>query len=169
MRNKILLLVIVAVSFLPLNAGADEPIRYLERKPFDVVRTDVVGRNEPIASLMLEMADDPGEHATGLMHRRALLDRHGMMFVFKTPSRPSFWMKNVHVPLDLVFINKRGRIIDIHPNARPGDETSIPAPGLILAVIEIAGGSARAQGLRVGDEIQPWPPLNRLADGPGNQ
>ncbi len=54
----------------------------------------------------LEVAQTPEQQQMGLMHRPALPDDRGMLFTFSQPQPVSFWMKNVPVPLDMVFLNK---------------------------------------------------------------
>lgn len=56
-------------------------------------------------SLMVEIADDPQEHRTGLMHREDLTWDSGMLFVFEDEGVRSFWMKNTKIPLDIIFFN----------------------------------------------------------------
>ncbi len=39
------------------------------------------------------------------------------------------WMKDTLLPLDMIFIDASGKIINIAQNARPMDETIIPSGG----------------------------------------
>ncbi len=54
----------------------------------------------------VEVAITPEERNKGLMFREYLCPQCGMFFVFRYPSRLSFWMKNTLIPLDIVFIEK---------------------------------------------------------------
>lgn len=55
-----------------------------------------------------ELALTSAARSRGLMHRtRAPAD--GMLFVFSTPTRGGFWMKNTLVPLTIVFFDAAGR------------------------------------------------------------
>ena len=56
------------------------------------------------------------------------------------PETVTFWMKNTLIPLDMLFIDQRGHITKIHPNAKPLDKTPIFGGDRIFAVLEINGG-----------------------------
>ena len=77
-----------------------------------------------------------------------------MLFVYPRPQFAAFWMKNTLIPLDMLFIDERGRAKAIHSNAIPGDETLIPGGNGVLAVLEINGGLAKALGIGVGAEMR---------------
>jgi uncharacterized membrane protein (UPF0127 family) len=120
---------------------------------------------QPLQSLMLvtekgrfafkvEDADTFERRETGLMCRTALAPNRGMLFDFRQPSEDvAFWMKNTLIPLDIVFIRPDGRVLSIARNARPLDETPLPAGGEVRGVLEIAGGRAAQIGLMPGDKV----------------
>lgn len=128
---------------------------------------DVVHFNtaQGVASFHVEIADDDAERAQGLMYRRELAADAGMLFIYDSPRRTSFWMRNTYIPLDLVFMDAAGVIRHIHRNARPMDETSIPGAAIgdpqpeRLMILEIAAGQADAHGLKVGQPMA-YPRLN---------
>jgi uncharacterized membrane protein (UPF0127 family) len=84
------------------------------------------------------------------MHRDALDRDSGMLFVFTPPQPVGFWMKDTFIPLDLLFFDKDGRLVHIHENALPLDETPIVVSQNIRAVLEINGGLAKKLGLKLG-------------------
>lgn len=109
------------------------------------------------ARITLELALTPQEIAQGLMYRPLLPDDRGMLFLFEFERRPSFWMKNTIIPLDLVFLNGYGRVVDIIDNAQPCP--SEPCPQYIpenpaKAVLEIAAGGAARHGIEEGDLLE---------------
>ena len=119
-----------------------------EMRPLTIKRTD-----GSVLPLQVEIADSPAERAQGLMGRRDLADRHGMLFIFPEEDRLRFWMKNTPLFLDIIFINSDGKILSIHPKARPYDETAIPSLQPAQYVLEIKGGEAAALNITPGDHI----------------
>ena len=104
----------------------------------------------------LELAVTSEEIGRGLMFRPSLPDDRGMLFLFSEERLPNFWMKNTIVPLDLVFFDNSGKIVDVIQNVQPC--AAEPCPQYIpsdpaRAVLEIAAGNSDRLGLRVGDVV----------------
>ena len=53
----------------------------------------------------LEIAASGEEQECGLMHRKTMHRRAGMIFPFVQPRLASFWMENTPLPLDLIFVD----------------------------------------------------------------
>ena len=106
------------------------------------------------AMFSIELADDPGERAQGLMFREELGRNQGMLFVYESPRHASFWMRNTLIPLDMIFVGPDGVVTRVHENAIPLDETSIDGGGDVLAVLEINGGLASQLGIGVGSKLR---------------
>lgn len=102
----------------------------------------------------VELADDAASRRRGLMFRQSMPLDHGMLFDFEREQPLSFWMKNTPLPLDIIFIDRRGIIVHIHHRAVPYDETPIPSRKPASAVLEINGGVARLIGIAEGDRIR---------------
>jgi uncharacterized membrane protein (UPF0127 family) len=103
----------------------------------------------------LEVAKTPQQQALGLMYRQSLPANRGMLFLFDNPQMVRFWMKNVSIDLDLIFLSQ-GEIQAIASNVPPCQETPCPTYGpdvLIDQVIELRGGIAQELGIEVGDRI----------------
>src|SRR5262245_13337699 len=101
----------------------------------------------------VEMAITPEEQARGLMFRRDLPDRQGMLFDFKREQPTSFWMKNTYVPLDMIFIRADGRILNIAENTVPLSEALVSSSGPVRAVLEVVAGTTRKLGIAPGDRV----------------
>ena len=76
----------------------------------------------------LEVADTYNTRQTGLMNRDSMPADHGMIFVFDEQEELGFWMKNTRIPLDIIFLDKTGRVVSVH-QMKPFDETDIPSDG----------------------------------------
>ena len=102
----------------------------------------------------VELALTPDEHAQGLMYRREMADDAGMLFIFDDNRPRHFWMRNTFIPLDIIFIQANGRIVNIVENAEPQTETLRSSKGAAVAVLEINGGLARKLGIRRGNVVK---------------
>src|SRR5208337_614719 len=58
---------------------------------------------QKIAQIDIEISDTPLKMAQGLMRRSFLPQNAGMLFIFHTSKRLTFWMKNTFIPLDIIF------------------------------------------------------------------
>ncbi|MFP1645040.1 DUF192 domain-containing protein [Pontitalea aquivivens] len=105
------------------------------------------------ARFAVEIADDAAERAQGLMGRERMPAGAGMLFIYDRPEPVAFWMKNTPLPLDLLFIDETGRVVHLHENAVPFDETPLPSGTPVLMVLEINGGLARRIGIAPGAVI----------------
>lgn len=101
-------------------------------------------------SFAVELADDPAERAQGLMFRESLPLSQGMLFVYETPGRPGFWMKNTLIPLDMIFADHTGTVTRVHENAIPGDLNPVDGGPGVMFVLEINGGLASRLGIAPG-------------------
>ena len=106
------------------------------------------------AKFDVEIADTNEERAQGLMFRENLPRGAGMLFVYEYPQTAAFWMKNTLIPLDIIFLDERGQVTLVHPNAVPGDLTPIPGGDQVFAVLEINGGLAARYGISAGTQMR---------------
>lgn len=106
------------------------------------------------AGFSVAVADDDMERSRGLMFVEQMPTMSGMLFVYESPRRASFWMRNTLIPLDMLFADETGRITHIHENAVPLDETPIPGGDGVQFVLEINGGLSARLGIAVGDAMQ---------------
>ncbi len=111
----------------------------------------------------IEIADDDAERAAGLMYRRVMPDDRGMLFVFEESRRVAFWMKNTPMPLDLVFVDEQGIVVDIKPGT-PFSEAPIAPAGPVRFVLELKAGTAQRTGIVAGDRMR-HPVIDRVAGG----
>tara|TARA_R110002049_G_scaffold23545_3_gene83373 strand:+ start:94924 stop:95385 length:462 start_codon:yes stop_codon:yes gene_type:complete len=106
------------------------------------------------ARFSIEVADEPEEQARGLMHRTSLPGSAGMLFIYDSPRRLSFWMRDTLIPLDMLFVDARGVVQYIHHRAVPLDESPIPGGDDLLSVLEINGGMSERLGITVGTQLR---------------
>ena len=74
-------------------------------------------KNAKSVSINCEIAKSYRAKMKGMMNRESLLKDRGMLFSFLIPGHRFFWMKNVKIPLDIIFINRKFEIIYIHESS----------------------------------------------------
>ena len=136
----IILLVFVAGCTKNLGKNADEIL---------------IDNGEKILKVNAEIADDSEERAKGLMFRERLEENSGMLFVFGNEEEQTFWMKNTLIPLDMIFIDKNFKIVDIK-YAIPCDKdpcslykSSMP----VKYVLEVNSNFTTRNNIKIGNNI----------------
>jgi uncharacterized protein len=80
----------------------------------------------------------------------------GMLFTFKEPQAHDggrgFWMKNTIVPLDIVYVDRDMKVINIGAG-KPFVEEPVLARGDFQYVVEVKAGLAMKYGLTPGSKI----------------
>ena len=115
----------------------------------------VVTANGPV-KYNVENAVTEKELAEGLMLREKLAANSGMFFKsspFVPDGKLTLWMENTKIPLDMLFLNKSGKIVYIFENAVPMSRTLITSPVPAFYVIEVNAGDAQKHGINVGDMV----------------
>ncbi len=102
-----------------------------------------------------EVAETFNEKTNGLMHREKLEKNTGMLFSFMFPWYRFFWMKNVKIPLDIIFVNSKNKIIKIHEaKVEKGFFYKFySSHGLCKYVIETNMGFCKKNNIRENQEI----------------
>jgi uncharacterized membrane protein (UPF0127 family) len=101
----------------------------------------------------IELAKSAAALRRGLMERRRMDDDAGMLFDYSTPKKINMWMKNTFIPLDMLFIDKFGKIVRIVENTTPLSIDTIASLDLVLAVLELNGGTAKRLSIKLGDKV----------------
>jgi len=101
----------------------------------------------------VELALTSEQQARGLMHRESLAEDAGMLFVYPRDRMISMWMRNTLISLDMLFLDRRGRIVRIAERTTPLSEATISSGRPARAVLEVPAGTARRLGLATGDRV----------------
>ena len=101
----------------------------------------------------VEVAETPAQMEQGLMFRTSLASDAGMLFVYPQPTVATMWMRNTLIPLDMLFVDAQGRIVNIGQRAVPQSLDVISAAAPVRAVIELNGGTAARLGIEPGDQV----------------
>jgi len=90
----------------------------------------------------LEIAQTISQKARGLSQRNNLCPNCGMIFVYQKEGTYPFWMKNTHIPLDIIWIDSVGKVVDIK-TGQPQDlsllTNSTPAQYIIETNPDVTG------------------------------
>lgn len=103
--------------------------------------------NSLVTRIVIELAESDAEQAQGLMYRRSLPDRGGMLFIDDAPSMQSFWMRNTPLPLDILFIDDRGEIVNIVKRTTPYSDERIESTDSARYVLEVRAGFTDRYGI----------------------
>jgi uncharacterized protein len=102
----------------------------------------------------VEVAETPAQMQQGLMFRPTMAADAGMLFDYKIPTVATMWMRNTLIPLDMLFVDAQGRVVNIRERAVPQSLDVIAAAAPVRAVIELNGGTAARLGIAPGDRVQ---------------
>lgn len=144
----------------PLNLNTTTPPKNTEQilaelpNPPLPTKTLTIDKPQKDIVFTVEIADTDETKKKGLMARLFLQENHGMFFVFDQEAPLSFWMKNMKFSLDLIFLDKDMRIVDIIPYVPPcrvdpclNYKSKAPAQ----YVLEIDSGKSDVLGIAIGD------------------
>ena len=104
-------------------------------------------------SFEVELAVTERQHSQGLMYRRSMAANAGMLFDYGSMRHIRMWMKNTYLPLDMIFIDSKGKIINIVERTIPHSLSVISSRGRVRAVLELNSGTASRLGIIEGDRV----------------
>ena len=103
--------------------------------------------------LDLFLADTADQRRQGLMFIDEMDEFEGMLFRYERAARINMWMKNTHIPLDMLFIRGDGAIAGIERRTRPMTTTRISSPEAVPFVLELNGGMTERWGIEPGNRL----------------
>ncbi len=117
---------------------------------------EIINNDKRSIIVQVEIANNPDLRSSGLAGRSQLGDYQGMIFIFDKEDRYSFWMYDMLIPLDIIYIDSRGVIVDILKNQLPcsdQDCPSIVSPKPFKYVLEVNSGFSRVNRVDIGNEV----------------
>lgn len=89
------------------------------------------------------------------MHRKKLGDKQGMLFIFESEDYHGFWMKNMHFPLDILWLSADKKVVDIHQFALPCKDVckNLIPKAKASYVLEVNAGFVQSHRVAVGDTV----------------
>ena len=126
-------------KFLLIGSIAVIVVVILGRSTSPYFTTITVGEQ----NLTVEIAKTARQQESGLSGRDSLKDDYGMLFVFDQPTIPSFWMKDMRFPIDIIWIGADGSIAGIEHDVQPDTYPKKFSPASpIMRVLEVNAGWA---------------------------
>ena len=108
---------------------------------------------------MVEVARTEEQKRQGLMHRKSLGAREGMIFVYESDQHLGFWMKNTSIPLTLAFLSRDGEILQTE-DLKPHSLKSVVSERAARYALELPRGALEELGVGVGDRIDLPPEID---------
>lgn len=105
-----------------------------------------------VSFFQVEVANEPEEWRQGLMHRTHMDANKGMLFIWDSSDHKAMWMKNTHIPLDMLFIQNE-TVLDIVLGAVPFSEETVGGHVRVDKVLELNAGTVEEYGIQVGDKV----------------
>lgn len=125
-------------------------IFFIIQKPFAVIDNH---------RFVIDIVRSQKDQEIGLAKYTAIPQNAGMYFPFAHPDYYSFWMKDMHFPIDIIYI-RNNKIVSIIANApvpqknQPSYSLSIYRPtGPADAVLEINAHLSEQYGIKPGDTV----------------
>lgn len=105
-------------------------------------------------SYTLTLATTSQTQEKGLGDRSSLPVNQGMLFVFSGESLQCFWMKDMHFPLDMIWVGTQKQVLFVKSNVSPDTYPESFCPNVQAQyVIELNAGQAQAAKIQVGDTL----------------
>ena len=105
--------------------------------------------------IKIELAGTPAKQILGLSNRANLAQDSGMLFIFNDLVVRNFWMKDMLIPIDIIWINN-DKVVGIEKNASIPTATNTPifrSSEAVNLVLEVNAGYANKHNIKIGDNI----------------
>lgn len=132
----VLVLVAIAVSFVVTNFSGRSDL-YLGTGKFTV-----------------RIADTEAAREKGLSGTPKLAMDEGMLFDFERSGNWGIWMKDMKIPIDIIWLDKDRKVVHIVKEADPkhGTSKTFTPDKPALYVLELAAGATTQFNIKVGDQ-----------------
>jgi uncharacterized membrane protein (UPF0127 family) len=136
---------ILLYSLLQFQSGAQKQV---------CIQAQGLHRPASACAFRLDSADTLESRERGLSGRSSLPADMGMLFVFDKIGTECMWMKDMHFPLDIVWLNSQDTVVKLAENLSPESYPQQYCADNTLFVIEVSGGTAKNINATVGSHIE---------------
>ncbi len=101
------------------------------------------------------LAKTASERAKGLSGVEHLKMNGGLLMVYEEDGSNPIWMKDMLIPLDIIWIDSAKKVVHIERNAdyKLGEEKTYAPKKFSRYVLELSAGSADKAGIKVGQSV----------------
>lgn len=150
-KNPFLVIGIALLLLGALSLGVSQFAKVSDTQNL-VSDMDITYANE--GDIKFELADTYAKRQQGLSGRREIPDNYGMLFIFDTLDRHGFWMKDMYVSIDIIWLSDTGEILGIEHSVSPDTYPNVFYPPVpVSRVLETRAGYAKEKGWEVGTEV----------------
>lgn len=102
----------------------------------------------------LQVASTPQALTKGLGGRASMPKHAGMIFIFAQPAIQCFWMKDMHFPLDMIWLNGHKQVVAVKEDVSPKTYPKMFCPAQFAQyVIELNAGQVKAAAIHTGQTL----------------
>lgn len=144
--RRYLTLIVISLTFIAVGGAA------LWRQSASVLQMLITPTGEEIR-LIVAKTDE--ERVRGLSGREYMNPDEGMLFVFPEDGVYPFWMRGMHFPLDIIWIDAGLEVV--HKEEEVATSTYpllYEPPGKARYVLEVHAGVAESMGMQVGEKMR---------------
>jgi uncharacterized membrane protein (UPF0127 family) len=150
------LLVVTAIVACALPGGPSQ--RGASRATVVVVPRGAPRPGGGLPVVFAEVVSTPEARRQGLGGRDSMPADEGMLFVYPKDEMRNYWMKDCRFALDIAFIGRDRRILNVATLPPPSGAETEPIPFALSSgpagfVLETNAGWLAAHGVRAGDEV----------------
>ncbi len=140
---SLLLLIAVSLFFVAFHKNRDSYLSYPK-----------IGASINGKFLNLYVADTELREEKGLGGVKYLPESEGMFFEFDREDFWSIWMKDMFIPIDVIWLNENNEVVYVVPNMRPEDYPHIYTPSVLTRyVIEVNAGFVEKNKIKMGQKF----------------
>jgi len=141
----------IALLLLVLLAGCDKPTTEA-----DFYTSDITLPGGQV--IKTEFVYDTAGALRGMQFRNSIAPDHGMLYAHRIPGKYGYWMYQTLIPLDMIWMDPKDKVVEIVENAPPCKTPASQCPhygGNEVAqyVLELGAGMVKKYGVKVGDTI----------------
>lgn len=108
-------------------------------------------------NILASLSTTPDSQSKGLAIKDSLNENEGMLFIFESPQKLSFWMKDMKFPIDIIWLDSAGKIVHIEKNLPPC-VFLLPCPSYksnddSLYVLEVVSNFTNKFDINIGDTV----------------